>query len=779
MSSMNEKTTYFFVDESGDPFFYNRRGELIVGKEGCSKILMLGLIKTANPTLLRKELEKLRGEILNDAYLKDIPSVINKTSKIFHATNDCPEVREETMRILDKVKPLTLKQVHKNLSEGGFENELFKGLSIESIEGDIKQLPKNMKEALEKAIGSLGEIALEPVKELLAALNKEGERANVLRMSIAKILGEMAKDKRIKFKTKVEIVHMVLDVFENVSSHNVIDGSIVAGLIKSKENIFKPGEVAKALGVNVKLARYIQKSHHDFKDILHSENKASVNTIAYDLNREKTTHPSERRVGEDEKDSLFDYLFGEENDIEQMRVKLKIFKKFFENNPDDYHIPLASENDEAPSLVKLLKYVNLKQVEKMIRGIIEDPKESLDEIRSSLKKAIKDPKHPFFIGEQDDPDKLIEEMDWILSNMFVLKDKVAKLKNLSRNVKDMETLRSLLSEIHLARSVAQLEKIAKNYDLDWVKVFEFKLESTTSKEREDLFINTFMMMDKKIFGMRKANKEIDPTWLDFLQEAKRLFKHLNYKSKKRVLANFIIQKTKSEDLINRFRSLYADEWTIMELDTVEQMAGLIGLETASPVAEILFENKETFKEFIVSDGKIVQFLDSVEDLESKGKQRAAMQLFAELYSKRSFTRQEWDRASSEIKQGLKSLEQEIVTPVQTKIPHVFLESLLKLEAEDDTLEILRKMFEAIDHNPELRNQTATMKNRFYEKINLHASRMDEINNDIIFANILKVLVERRGIPNVNNVEDFHNEFLIYLDNYYEVIDAWKKSLFLV
>ncbi len=26
---------YFFVDESGDPTFFDRNGKLIVGKEGC------------------------------------------------------------------------------------------------------------------------------------------------------------------------------------------------------------------------------------------------------------------------------------------------------------------------------------------------------------------------------------------------------------------------------------------------------------------------------------------------------------------------------------------------------------------------------------------------------------------------------------------------------------------------------------------------------------------------------------------------------------------------
>ena len=40
MKKAEDKTTYFFVDEAGDPVFYDKRGRFIVGEEGCSKILM-------------------------------------------------------------------------------------------------------------------------------------------------------------------------------------------------------------------------------------------------------------------------------------------------------------------------------------------------------------------------------------------------------------------------------------------------------------------------------------------------------------------------------------------------------------------------------------------------------------------------------------------------------------------------------------------------------------------------------------------------------------------
>ena len=96
-------TNYYFVDESGDPVFYNRDGVLIVGSEGCSPILIMGLIETLTPEALRKELASLREEILSDPYFSGIPSM-EKTKLAFHAKDDCPEVRHAVFKKLKELK---------------------------------------------------------------------------------------------------------------------------------------------------------------------------------------------------------------------------------------------------------------------------------------------------------------------------------------------------------------------------------------------------------------------------------------------------------------------------------------------------------------------------------------------------------------------------------------------------------------------------------------------------------------------------------------------------
>ncbi len=101
MNNKNKKK-YFFVDESGDPYFFNRKRKCIIGEEGCSKVLILGFISTENPKKLRDEVMKLKKEVENDQYLHKIPS-IKKTIKAFHAKDDCPEVREKFFKLIKKL----------------------------------------------------------------------------------------------------------------------------------------------------------------------------------------------------------------------------------------------------------------------------------------------------------------------------------------------------------------------------------------------------------------------------------------------------------------------------------------------------------------------------------------------------------------------------------------------------------------------------------------------------------------------------------------------------
>ncbi len=100
-------TTYYFVDEAGDPNLFDRKGRVMVGTEGCSKYFILGKLDIADHRALSDGLAALRASLLADPYLRGMPSMqpeAKKTATAFHATDDLPEVRREVFRFLEQQK---------------------------------------------------------------------------------------------------------------------------------------------------------------------------------------------------------------------------------------------------------------------------------------------------------------------------------------------------------------------------------------------------------------------------------------------------------------------------------------------------------------------------------------------------------------------------------------------------------------------------------------------------------------------------------------------------
>lgn len=90
---------HYFVDEAGDLTLFNRKGKILVGSEGCSKYFILGTAMISKPHNVRQQLEELKKSVINDPYLKSIPS-IQKTKTAFHAKDDCPEVRMQMYKFI-------------------------------------------------------------------------------------------------------------------------------------------------------------------------------------------------------------------------------------------------------------------------------------------------------------------------------------------------------------------------------------------------------------------------------------------------------------------------------------------------------------------------------------------------------------------------------------------------------------------------------------------------------------------------------------------------------
>jgi hypothetical protein len=94
---------HYFVDEAGTPTLFRRRRQSIVGVDGCSKYFILGSLEIDDPIALRGQLNELRKELLTDPYFKDVPSMQRsdkKTSLMFHAKDDLPEIRYRVFKLL-------------------------------------------------------------------------------------------------------------------------------------------------------------------------------------------------------------------------------------------------------------------------------------------------------------------------------------------------------------------------------------------------------------------------------------------------------------------------------------------------------------------------------------------------------------------------------------------------------------------------------------------------------------------------------------------------------
>jgi hypothetical protein len=90
------QTQWLFIDEAGDPTLFNKKGQSLVGREGCSSFFIVGKLEVDKPNDLSQSLTRLRQGILADPYFSCVPSFQpegQKTALLFHAKDDLPEVR--------------------------------------------------------------------------------------------------------------------------------------------------------------------------------------------------------------------------------------------------------------------------------------------------------------------------------------------------------------------------------------------------------------------------------------------------------------------------------------------------------------------------------------------------------------------------------------------------------------------------------------------------------------------------------------------------------------
>lgn len=171
---MSEDIKYYYVDESGDPTFYNKKGRLIIGGSGASSILILGFISTKNPNALKTKLLELKQALIEEKeFYSEYPS-FEKTLKHFHAKDDIPEIRKQVYDLLGsdemdfkaefivarKIEGIFEHRHHKSENEFYFDivSHLFsrkinanKQIKIYFSKKDTKTKQKHFEQALERS----------------------------------------------------------------------------------------------------------------------------------------------------------------------------------------------------------------------------------------------------------------------------------------------------------------------------------------------------------------------------------------------------------------------------------------------------------------------------------------------------------------------------------------------------------------------------------------------------------------------------------------------------
>jgi hypothetical protein len=91
----------FFVDESGDLTFFNKRGKPVqLGEQGTSRFFLIGTAKIDEDlNAVTGRFAALRNELLNNPFCKHIPSM-HETKIEFHAKNDNGIVKNEVFKLL-------------------------------------------------------------------------------------------------------------------------------------------------------------------------------------------------------------------------------------------------------------------------------------------------------------------------------------------------------------------------------------------------------------------------------------------------------------------------------------------------------------------------------------------------------------------------------------------------------------------------------------------------------------------------------------------------------
>ncbi len=686
--------------------------------------------------------------------------------------------KKESQQLLEHLKEAL--EAKKYLSPQ--EAEGIKGIMLNLLENMLKENRENIRLNHQQ---TSAEDAQEIIGVLISLIKHYPQNMD---QTFSEILRMMDDEERFLKKINQEasshyqsiyqdfIQRIVVEMVANSSSCFAIfmktlkENANLSGVLVKAAKELTPAKIAKGFNVNIKLARYLGV-HGGFKQILNDNNRLAANEISYNLNREQTSHPTQRRLGEDEKTSLFEYLINLNNITEAKRI----FDLYFRNDPKHYTL-------ELPILIELLNHIKIEQIKQIIRAVVEDPKQSLDEIKSAVKLNV--------LG-QPNADFIAREMEWILSNLFVLQDKIEQIEPIVQSFneqgKTKDAFISFLTEINKASSIIQINQLALANDLETIDVLKLKLDSIAQERKEDLIVDALQNL-----SAISPNK-MQEIFLELIEQ----FSYQSQASQKRIFFKLLFSQS-------------TDSITILKIIN-ELKEGNTAVQISLGASQFLSQYRH-----FVNDPLFLEIISEIAILQDPHKKEALKQLrklyLDRSYSKTKLNQPELTRVSHLL--GLMAEDLRLVQPM-IQIPHVFFEPLLRLEAKDTAIETLRTLMQAMDHNKSMHDQLATLKNRLYEKMKTfltlnmfsknkkdqdwiepivftnsnffieYKARKSKSNNVSMSSNskivsqtfdriIHKVNEEFKSLDETNT-EKFYTKLMYYLECYGKVLDTYHKA----
>ncbi|MBU4306014.1 MAG: hypothetical protein KJ893_10425 [Candidatus Omnitrophica bacterium] len=499
---------------------------------------------------------------------------------------------------------------------------------------------------------------------------------------------------------------------------------------------FSAKGISRIFSLHPKLAEHLRGleiSENDFKKLLlDEERKQLLNEISSHLNREYTLHPAERRLQEDEKASLFDYLLSLDNvALQTARDK---FVEFFANKSNDYNLDIDALNE-------IMQHVSVEELGFIIRFIKEDPKLSITEIEQKVRKR--------FAGNPG-VEFIVRKVKWLISNMFILEPKAAILLKIIKQLEPsdddagMEKLRMFIKSINRAKTFRNLNSIAGSNKIDLADIMQIKFDSSESRAKENILIS--LLSDNKALPRLP-----EPLFEDVMS----FYLRLSPASKKRIYAKVLLR---AADNYEGLKDLIKNDFFELE----ERLVDFFRLYRHD--AGDMLEDMKGYLWIVANQDESMR--------------KGLMKLLDDVYDRESIIAYPPDIPDAP--EILRRIQEQISVrgkdPLQSQIPHIFLEPLLKLaEEKDETIfTLFRDMIMAMNENEQFTktNSLAAVKNQLYEELKLFANQPAE-EKKIIFRNLLAFL--SKGQISEHTVYELVFELQKYMGIYRKALEVYQKG----